>query len=675
MNRFLFLSVCFAFAFISGATAQTTHFVSKSNLERGRAYYAPRLETVMRSAVEQIPAAKQVRTPALPDPAGKTSSLSAIKLGSASNAFNWIRNYQNNLYLNDSLGVLVHIHRQDVTLHGGGTTASGKLRYDVSTDGGSTWSIDLGVINPIYTYRARYPQITGFAPIGSTSYSDLKWVWEAATLNAADEWDGIVSGVSEVVTTGTPFSTEHYGFLGEASYIPAGLCQGQHGEFWYADMENIANAPGDRVFLHKGIYNTGTDDVAWTRTDTLTAPWDLSFDAAAHNTIASIEFSPDGNEGWVTILGDMRGDTVYSPVYWHSSDGGDNWSSAASVDLSSFTWYKDSLQNLWVDSLGNPAGTGKATTAFDFDITVDMNGNLHIGTVIGNASATSSPEAGYSIFSDLAMFMTDIYTTDGGSTWNSIYLAPVLTLRGEFGGASGSDPLVMDNNPQAARNVDGSKVFFTWADTDTNTVGFGESANLAPNLRGVSWRVTDNYRTCYKLFTDGDLLWGDQIMFPAMAPQTLRSGSAEKMFTGFIAFQVPWDELQPTDFYTIVNDTWFDDSEYLNPFWFQEISWDGCWTLNQDKPVITKERAILYPSYPNPTDGEATIAFELSQSANAELVICNLYGQQVAVIARGEYAAGTHKMSVNTADLAPGIYFCTLRSGEEVITQKMMVTK
>jgi len=52
-----------------------------------------------------------------------------------------------------------------------------------------------------------------------------------------------------------------------------------------------------------------------------------------------------------------------------------------------------------------------------------------------------------------------------------------------------------------------------------------------------------------------------------------------------------------------------------------------------------------------------------------------MYGQQVAVLANGEFGAGTHRVNVETNDLAGGIYFYNLKAGETTISKKMIVTK
>ena len=67
-----------------------------------------------------------------------------VAMGRASNAYSAVTTEQNQVYANDANDQVVFIHRQDVSVWGGGGNASGKLRYDISTDGGATFSNDIG---------------------------------------------------------------------------------------------------------------------------------------------------------------------------------------------------------------------------------------------------------------------------------------------------------------------------------------------------------------------------------------------------------------------------------------------------------------------------------------------------------------------------------------------------
>src|ERR1044071_8801212 len=70
---------------------------------------------------------------------------SSSLLGSASNMIGVINNNSNPVAADKNLNTALFIHRHNAGIFGGNT---GNLRYDISTNGGSTWSNNLGVLNP-----------------------------------------------------------------------------------------------------------------------------------------------------------------------------------------------------------------------------------------------------------------------------------------------------------------------------------------------------------------------------------------------------------------------------------------------------------------------------------------------------------------------------------------------
>ncbi len=73
----------------------------------------------------------------------------------------------------------------------------------------------------------------------------------------------------------------------------------------------------------------------------------------------------------------------------------------------------------------------------------------------------------------------------------------------------------------------------------------------------------------------------------------------------------------------------------------------------------------LLACYPNPFNPTTTIPFVIQQAAELRLAVYNLRGQEVAVLAMGEFAAGEHRVTFDGAALASGVYLIRL-SGEGV---------
>jgi hypothetical protein len=617
--------------------------------------------------------------------AGKINAVSPVTIGSAGNAFTCLRTEQTQVYANDALDMVSFIHRNNQTVYGG---SSGNLRYDVSIDGGTTFNNDIGVINPTLTFPARYPNGAIYNAAGNTNPLNATFVASAPALNGS-AWDGHLDVTSSIVTSGTPtVACEAYNFIGSLNYLPGGLCEGMPGEFWVTDPEWNGSDINGPIKLYKSTLNTGTGCFDWVDGGTITPNHNLSYDGTPYIAGPNISFGPDGMTGWVAWLGDLVGgsDSVYMPVFCKTTDGGATWGTPVEFDLNSIPWIADSLQSLWVDSLGNPASTGRAACAFDYDISVDANGNPHLVVVVCSGSTSTNPAPQYSVYSGLAKFLIDATSPDGGATWNAKYISPILTFRTATFGATASTAS-MDNNPQSARSEDGNYIFFSWADSDTSLVtgnqtgvGFGESNNIAPNLRISSLEVATGGQTYPKLVSDGDLIWEGRVLFPTMAPTVLTNGNCWNL--PIVVAEMPSNEpIDPTNFYYFGNDASICSGTFCQAS-EMTLGWDH-WayvanpTCNTPVGVnnTVNNNVVLGNAYPNPTADQSVITFELPAVTNVSMDLVNMYGQTVAVLANGEFAAGAHRVVANTEKLASGVYFYNLRTNGQTLSKKLVVTK
>lgn len=93
------------------------------------------------------------------------------------------------------------------------------------------------------------------------------------------------------------------------------------------------------------------------------------------------------------------------------------------------------------------------------------------------------------------------------------------------------------------------------------------------------------------------------------------------------------------------------------------------------RPGTTPDRFTLHSNYPNPFNPTTNISFTLPMSQNVEVVVYNVLGQRVAVLANQLMAAGTHTMTFNAAGLASGVYIYQVRAGSIVQNKTMMLVK
>lgn len=663
------------------------HIATPAQLQ-ARETYAKRFDQAVNGYQDMSPlVARPVVTTPTPPFTGKVSAVNPIGLGTSSNALTALRGEQNQVAVDNATDAVAFIHRQDITIWGGAGTENGKFRYDISIDNGATFSNDIGPLQSVYTNYGRYPNCAFFNETGTANPLQEKLIYQGPTNRfPTPGWIGQVNGVSDVVTSGTPTTvTEHYQFDGQNVLLPGGLCEGLDGEFWSVDFSFDGTNAMDSIRLNKGVYNSGTGDITWTLDRLIDPGYDKSFDGSIGTVGPNIDFSPDGMTGWIGIVANVTAGTntnneTLLPVFMKTTDGGVTWGNPIEVDLDAIPWIADSLQSLWIDSLGNPASDGRALASFDYDITVDVNGNVHMGVVIGTSGG------GFAISSGLAKFMADVYTTDGGATWDVAYLAPVLTFRGTYG--SGSAPITIDNFCQTSRNEAGDKIIFTWVDSDTsvsfgsqNGIGFGESANLAPNLRMVARDITTGSQTYPMLVTDGDLLWDGRALNPALAPISVENNGSLEIPVVLLEF-LQGDPNLPTKFWYFGKDISIDLSDPT--IWcvpsMMDLGWLSISTpgstpvciVNTDDP--NQNLVTLYDWYPNPTTSEARIQFELPAVTQVKMWVTNAMGQYVATLVDGELNTGKHIASLDASNLATGVYFCHMSANGKNFNRKLVVT-
>ncbi|MBI5060600.1 T9SS type A sorting domain-containing protein [candidate division KSB1 bacterium] len=90
--------------------------------------------------------------------------------------------------------------------------------------------------------------------------------------------------------------------------------------------------------------------------------------------------------------------------------------------------------------------------------------------------------------------------------------------------------------------------------------------------------------------------------------------------------------------------------------------------------IVPTESELSAP-YPNPFNASTTISYDLSTPAHVRLTVHDLLGREVAVLYDGAAPAGKHRLIWNAGNFSSGLYFVSLRSGDQAQTQKLMLLK
>ena len=386
------------------------------------------------------------------------------------------------------LNTVLFVHRNNATTFGG---SSGNLRYDVSTDGGNTWTTNQGVLNPLMTLQARYPQAAIYNPSGNTNPSNAYLGYLAPTITGS-AFTGYVNGVRQLNGTG---NTENYNQLpATGTGVARSMVKGAPGIFWSIDAQYSGTAiTGFRIF--KGTWN-GSTDIAWAVNNTLTPTFNTAYDGTSKVGDYNIAFDPTGQFGWISVLTHITpGPASYAfrPVFWRTTDGGNTWSGPDQVSLSQFSCIAPNI------TVGNTASTN-----FESDLLVDVNGEPHLLTTICNGNNA------YAVFYGSWHHMYDI--TNTGGVWNAMDISNVNAGRGTWGVTPNA--VTMDNAPQATRSADGTKLFFGWTDNITYAVG---APNQSPNLFVRGYDVNTRMWTTVRDVTACQPLLNGTAFFPKFA--------------------------------------------------------------------------------------------------------------------------------------------------------------
>jgi hypothetical protein len=83
----------------------------------------------------------------------------------------------------------------------------------------------------------------------------------------------------------------------------------------------------------------------------------------------------------------------------------------------------------------------------------------------------------------------------------------------------------------------------------------------------------------------------------------------------------------------------------------------------------------LAQNYPNPFNPSTTIAFDLAKPAPVKLIVFDVTGREVALLANQVFRAGTHEIVFTPNGLADGVYFYRIETGAFAQAKKMTLLK
>lgn len=593
----------------------------------------------------------------------KITSITVDSLGQAVNALGLYNGGRTALWLDPNLNSLMFTHRN---LAPGGT-----IDYDFSTNGATSWTKNVIAYNTTGN-GARYPEGLIYNPSGNTDPANAYAVTFSALRDGSNpdaassgDWGGYALGVHNF--SNTTIATVEKSMSSHGAYKQA-IPDAMHinpvsGKVWVIEpalTNSLNNGYTDSLIINQGVFNSTNKDFDYTQS-LFYAPVSLMNTGKRASVLSPrIAFAPDGNTGWISFMSHndwtLMPDSAFYPIFYKTTDGGTTWSAPINVDLSSITAVKNFVTDSLLEVLlGYPPvpqtrDSLMYTTAFDQDMVVDGNGNPYIAIDISLFTGTAGGSAGWSVSTLpglLGMFI--IYSPDGGTTWQGKFLRYIETFRGTFAGAS---PISEDNRPQISTTWDGSKIFASWIDTDTTKFG-STGGNTFPDIYFRGFDPATGFTTPVVNVTD--LSNADGVAYMGTASYyVFDNGSSYKIP---LAYQV------------------LDLSENGNPVQFFYI--DG-FTVNEADFTngINETGAntdFVSQNYPNPFSNTTNIVISLNKPANVTISVNNMLGQQISLMSFGNMGIGNNNVAIDGSKLTSGIYFYTVKAGENTVTHKMII--
>jgi len=97
--------------------------------------------------------------------------------------------------------------------------------------------------------------------------------------------------------------------------------------------------------------------------------------------------------------------------------------------------------------------------------------------------------------------------------------------------------------------------------------------------------------------------------------------------------------------------------------------------IEEDAATEMPTQYELYNAYPNPFNPSTTIMFDLPEASKVRLVVYDMLGREVAVLADGERPAGHYSLRFDAGKLSSGMYIYRLQTNNYTQTKKLMLMK
>jgi spore coat protein A len=139
-------------------------------------------------------------------------------------------------------------------------------------------------------------------------------------------------------------------------------------------------------------------------------------------------------------------------------------------------------------------------------------------------------------------------------------------------------------------------------------------------------------------------------------------------------FELPPGAVAPAEYVYHCHILEHEENEMMRPFLVTAAGL-GKESADRNTSSAAPKEFALDQNYPNPFNPQTTIRFHLPQDGHVKLNVFNSVGQEVAVVADGNFAAGSHAVKFNALNLPSGAYTYRIESAGLSMLKKMILLK
>lgn len=532
----------------------------------------------------------------------------------------------------------------------------GKITYTVSSNGGSEWSSPTSVY-PSDSLVDPAPQYTQGGIIntpGNTNPDEAWFTFLSPTHDGSNgSLGGYAYGINKLTDTLVPDPSQG-NLTSEGDIqrtIPEAFTITQQGISWYADLShtyvNDEWKYNGKLIVGRGEMNE-SNQLEYTETSIDFLDSTFSFNDS------KIAFSPDGQTGYFMALAySSENSTPYSlyhPVMIKTTDGGATWGNPVHIQLGGVDGVekvKEYFTDEAIENAGYPTDFNRDEVfymmGFHFDLITDYFGNPYLTGIIAIAD-----EEGWFPY-EYQMATWNLFSKDGGETWNAKALYDNIWFQGEVGN------LTMYNRPYISSSYMGECLYFSWLDSDIDAA----SENNRPNIYIVGYSIEYDSYTNAEIVTYFTQAWNRAYF----GSQSYWIFTDEEMYGCeipfvFAEFTDPEDETQPVNYW------------YIDNF----VPFNGCCSVwigidendNAVKPFTVSQ------NFPNPASDKTEILVSGKTNSPIRLIVSDLLGKVIFTEERKSNAE-VHSFMLDVSGFEPGIYFYSVASGNQTVTKKFVV--